>query len=69
MYRGKGRNRQLVEYWYVSGFSWRSSSDRLPSKIQYGKDKGKALEMGKLTAEERLKNFRIVGEVVPADNG
>jgi hypothetical protein len=66
MYRGKGRNKAFSCNYYVTGFSWRHSSDKMPSKIQYGADRSKAVEMGKISAADRLAHFRIVGEVVPA---
>jgi hypothetical protein len=65
MYRGKGRNKSFVCNWYVTGFSWRNMSDAEPNKIQYGADRSRAISMGKITAQDRLSQFRLIGEVVP----
>ncbi len=66
MYTGKGKNKVFSCNWYVTGFKWHCSSDERPNKIEYGADRKKALEMGRITAEDRLAQFHLVGKVVPA---
>lgn len=66
MYQGRGRSKRFSCFYYATGFSWRDMSSKTPNKLSYGPDRSKAVLLGKLTAEERLQQFRIVGEVIPA---